>query len=73
MPTVCEWDAYYFYKCRYFGSYVGTLFLLLRQDMPRLVGVFVVINFSLGSGLYFALVGHYDDGNVDTVNDNSTR
>lgn len=55
------------------GQYVGTLFLLLKHDLPRLFAVFVVINFSFGTGLYLTLVGHYNDNNVDTVNDNSTR
>jgi len=32
-----------------------------------------VINFSFGGGLYFALVEHYNDGNVAMGNDNSTR
>ena len=55
------------------GKYVGTLFLLLKHDIPRLFGVFLVINFSFGTGLYLTLVGHYNEENVDTVNDNSTR
>jgi len=59
--------------CRYMGGYTGTLLLMLKRDIPRIIGVFVVITFSFGGGLYFALVGHYDDSNVDTVNDNSTR
>lgn len=55
------------------GRYVGTIFLIIRRDIPRIIGVFAVINFSFGAGLYFALVGHYDETNVDKVNDNSTR
>ena len=59
--------------CRFMGGYIGTLLLMLKRDIPRIIGVFLVINFSFGGGLYFALVGHYNDSNVDTVNDNSTR
>lgn len=55
------------------GKYVGTLVLLLKHDLPRLIAVFAVINFSFGTGLYFTLVGHYNNENVDIVNENSTR
>lgn len=55
------------------GKYVGTLLLLVKYDLPRLLGVFIVINFSFGAGLYFTLVGHYNDDNVDITNNNSTR
>ena len=55
------------------GRYIGILFLLIKRDIPRIIGVFAVINFSFGAGLYFALIGHYDDSNVDMANDNSTR
>jgi len=55
------------------GRYIGTIFLMIRRDIPRIVGVFAVINISFGGGLYFALVGHYDDSSVDMANDNSTR
>ena len=58
---------------RFMGRYIGTIFLLIRRDIPRIIGVFAVINFSFGGGLYFALVGHYDDSNVAMGNDNSTR
>ena len=57
----------------FMGKYVGTLFHLMKRDIPRIIGVYLVINFSFGGGLYFALVGHYDDSNVDMANDNSTR
>ena len=55
------------------GQYVGTLFLMVKKDLPLLFLVFAVINFSFGSGLYFSLLGYYDNENVDIVNDNSTR
>ena len=55
------------------GQYVGTLCLIVKKDLPRLFIVFAVINFSFGSGLYFSLLGHYNDEHVDIVNDNSTR
>ena len=55
------------------GGYIGTLLLMVKQNVPRIIGVFAVITFSFGGGLYFALVGHYNDGHVDMVNDNSTR
>ena len=54
------------------GQYVGTLILLAKRDLPRLFIVFVVINFSFGTGLYFALVGHYNSGNLDIANENIT-
>ena len=54
-------------------KYVGTLILMAKHDLPRLLGVFLVINFSFGTGLYFALVDHYNDDNVDVANNNSTR
>ena len=57
----------------FMGKYVGTLFLLVKQDFPRLLGVFLVINFSFGTGLYLALVGNDNLENVDIVNENSTR
>ena len=59
--------------CRYLGTYIGTLFLLLKRDIPRLIGLFIVINFSFGGGLYFALIGQYDDSSVDELNNNDTR
>ena len=55
------------------GQYVGTLILMVKKDLPLLFVVFAVINFSFGSGLYFSLLGHYNDDNVDIFNDNSTR
>ena len=55
------------------GQYVGTLFLIVKKDLPLLFVVFAVINFSFGSGLYFSLLGHYDNDNVDILNNNSTR
>ena len=55
------------------GQYVGTLFLIVKKDLPLLFVVFAVINFSFGSGLYFSLLGHYNNENVDLLNDNSTR
>ena len=55
------------------GGYIGTLFLMLKRDVVRIIGVFLVINFSFGGGLYFALVGQYGGSDVDMVNDNSTR
>ena len=55
------------------GTYVGTLFLMMMKDIPRLSLVFLVINISFGAGLYFSLVGYYNNDNIDTVNDNTTR
>ena len=52
---------------------MSTLYLMVRDDIPRLIGVFIVINISLGSGLYFALVGYYNHSNVNIANDNITR
>ena len=59
--------------CRYMGGYIGTLLLMLKQDFPRIIGVFLVINFSFGGGLYFALVGQYGGRDVDMADGNSTR
>ncbi|CAI8031505.1 hypothetical protein GBAR_LOCUS17870 [Geodia barretti] len=56
----------------FMDKYVGTLILMAKHDLPRLLGVFLVINFSFGTGLYFALVDHYNDDNVDDANNNST-
>ena len=58
---------------RFMGTFVGMLILIAKHDLPRLFGVFVVINFSFGTGLYFALVEHRHDGNVDIANENVTR
>ena len=55
------------------GKYVGTLILIAKHDLPRLVAVFLVINFSFGTGLYFALVDHSNDDDVHVANTNSTR
>ena len=55
------------------GTDVGTLFLMMKKDIPRLLLVFLVINISFGAGLYFSLVGYYNNDNIDTVNDNTTR
>ena len=52
------------------GTYVGTLFLMMKKDIPRLILVFLVINLSFGAGLYFSLVGYYNKDNIDTANDN---
>ena len=51
-------------------KYVGTLILIAKHDLPRLLGVFVVINFSFGTGLYFSLVGH---SNINVADENATR
>ena len=59
--------------CRFLGQYIGTLLLIVKKDLPRLFIVFAVINFSFGTGLYFSLLGHYNNENVDIINDNSTR
>ena len=49
------------------------LILIAEHDLPRLFGVFAVINFSFGTGLYFALVEPRNNGNIDVANENVTR
>ena len=55
------------------GEYVAILVLLIKRDVPQFVTVFLVIIFSLGGSLYFALIGHYNENNMDTDNNNDTR
>ena len=55
------------------GEYVAILVLLIKRDVPQFVTVFLVIIFSLGGALYFALTGHYNGNNLDTENNNDTR
>lgn len=66
-----------FLKChvciRSVGEYVAILVLLIKRDVPQFVTVFLVIIFSLGGALYFALTGHYNENNLDTENNNDTR
>ena len=52
---------------------MAILVLLIKRDVPQFVTVFMVIIFSLGGALYLSLVGYYNDGNVDTENNNETR
>ena len=59
--------------CRSVGEYVAILVLLIKRDVPQFVTVFLVIIFSLGGALYLALIGHYNDSNIDTENNNDTR
>ena len=55
------------------GEYVAILVLLIKRDVPQFVAVFLVIIFSLGGALYFALIGHYNENSLDTDNNNDTR
>ena len=55
------------------GEYVAILVLLIKRDVPQFVTVFVVIIISLGGVLYLSLVGHYNQDNLDTENNNETR
>ena len=59
--------------CRPVGEYVAILVLLITRDVPQFAIVFIVIIFSLGGALYFALTGNYSDENIDTENNNDTR
>ena len=61
------------YLSRSVGEYVTILVLLIKRDVPQFVTVFVVIIFSLGRALYLSLIGHYNDDNIDTENNNDTR
>ena len=61
------------YNSRNVGEYVAILVLLTKRDVPHFVAVFLVIIFSLGGGLYFALIGHYNEDSLDTENNNDTR
>ena len=47
--------------------------LLIKRDIPQFVAVFLVIIFSLGGALYLALIGHYNESNIATENNNDTR
>ena len=55
------------------GEYVAILVLLIKRDVPQFMTVFLVIIFSLGGALYLSLIGHYNENNVDTENNNETR
>ena len=71
-----NYSSYYTYKLtntRSVGEYVAILVLLIKRDVPQFVTVFLVIIFSLGGALYFALTGHYNQNNMDTENNNDTR
>ena len=80
MSTCCsvhvskiQLDAMCTAHCRSVGEYVAILVLLIKRDVPKFVTVFIVIIFSLGGALYFALTGNYSDENIDTENNNDTR
>ena len=58
---------------RYLGQFAGMLLLIAKRDLPRLLVLFLITIFSFGTSLYFALVGHRNDGNIDEMNNNVTR
>ena len=55
------------------GQFVGMLLLIAKRDLPLVFGVFIVINFSFGTSLYFALVANRFEGTFDVLNNNATR
>ena len=52
------------------GQFVGMLLLIAKRDLPLVFGVFIVINFSFGTSLYFA---NRFEGTFDVLNNNATR
>ena len=61
------------YNSRNVGEYMAILVLMTKRDVPQFMIVFLVSIFSLGGGLYFALIGHYNENSLDTENNNDTR
>ena len=50
-------DCYLLHISRYFGRYVATLLVVVKKDFFWIVGVFIILNLSIGGGLYFAIQG----------------
>jgi hypothetical protein len=48
---------HYFAVFQAIGPYVATLLILGQQDLPWIVGVFLILNTSIGGGLYLSLQG----------------
>ena len=46
-----------FSPLRNVGHFITTLYIILKRDVLWLVGVFVILNFTIGGGLFIALVG----------------
>ena len=70
-PTLC-YVIYAEYNtsmvCRCTGPYVATLSILVKRDLPWIIVVFLVLNFSLGGGLYFAFLGENNANSASNTN-----
>ena len=59
----------YFVSHRRIGPYVATLLILAQKDLPWIVAVFVILNISIGGGLYLSFQGinhaHSENGRLE--------